>query len=78
MAGKITVDARGTACPGPITALIKAYRRASNGDIIEVLATDPGFKPDVQAWVKKTGNELVELSEEGGVIKAVIRVTARK
>ena len=78
MPEKITVDARGMACPGPITALVKAYRKASNGDTIEVLATDPGFKPDVQAWVRKTGNELLELTEEGGVIKAVIKVTAKK
>lgn len=78
MAERIVVDARGTACPGPITKLVKAYRQAKNGDIIEVLATDPGFKPDVQAWVKRTGNELVELKEEDGVIKAVIKVTAKK
>ncbi|MCE4622474.1 MAG: SirA family protein [Crenarchaeota archaeon] len=78
MSEKIVVDARGTACPGPITKLVRAYRQAKNGDIIEVLATDPGFKPDVQAWVKRTGNELVELTEENGVIKAVIKVTAKK
>ncbi len=74
----IQVDARGMACPGPISALTKAYRKAKNGDTIEVLATDPGFKPDVQAWISRTGNELVELKEEDGVIKAVIKITAKK
>lgn len=78
MSEKIVVDAKGTACPGPITRLVRAYRQAKNGDIIEVLATDPGFKPDVQAWIKRTGNELLELTEENGVIKAVIKVTAKK
>ncbi len=78
MAEKIVVDARNMACPGPITKLTKAYRKAKPGDIIEVLATDPGFKPDVQAWVQRTGNELLELKEENGVIKAVIKVTAKK
>ncbi len=73
----ITVDARGVACPGPLTSLIKAYRKAKNGDIIEVLATDAGFKADVEAWVKRTGNELLSLTEENGVIKALIKVTAR-
>ncbi len=73
----ITVDARGVACPGPLTSLIKAYRKAKNGDIIEVLATDAGFKADVEAWVKRTGNELLSITEEGGVIKALIKVTAR-
>ncbi len=74
----IRVDARGMACPGPISALTKAYRKAKNGDILEVLATDPGFKPDVQAWVKRTGNELTELTEEKDYIKASIKVTAKK
>jgi len=75
---KIVVDARNMACPGPITKLVRAYRKAKPGDLIEVLATDPGFKPDVKAWVERTGNELVELKEEGGVIKAVIKVTGKK
>lgn len=70
----IKVDARNMACPGPITKVVRAYRNANNGDIIEVLATDPGFKPDIQAWVKRTGCKLRELTEEGGVIKAVIEV----
>lgn len=74
---KITVDARGMACPGPITMLVRAYRKAKKGDIIEVLATDPGFEPDVKAWVERTGNKLVELKKEDGVIKAVIEVTAK-
>lgn len=75
---KIRVDARGMACPGPITELVKAYRNAKNGDIIEVLATDPGFKPDVEAWIKRTGNQLIEFKEEGGAYIAVIKVTAKK
>ncbi|MEB3774840.1 MAG: sulfurtransferase TusA family protein [Desulfurococcales archaeon] len=78
MAEKIVVDARGMACPGPITKLVRAYRQAKQGDLIEVLATDPGFKPDVEAWAKRTGNEIVELVTEGDVIKAIIKVTAKK
>ncbi len=74
----IKVDARGMACPGPISALTKAYRKAKNGDTIEILATDPGFKPDVQAWVERTRNELVELTEKDGVIKAVIKIIGKK
>jgi tRNA 2-thiouridine synthesizing protein A len=44
------------------------------GDIIEVLATDPGFKPDLEAWARRTENEIISVSEEGGVIRALIRV----
>ncbi|MEZ0345318.1 MAG: sulfurtransferase TusA family protein [Infirmifilum sp.] len=75
---EITVDARGMACPGPISALTRAYRNAKNGDIIVVMATDPGFEPDVKAWVERTGNELVELTKDTGVIKAKIKVVAKK
>lgn len=72
-----TVDARGMSCPGPLTNLIKAYRKANVGDVIEVLATDPGFKPDVEAWARRTGNEIISISEEGGTIRALIRVSSR-
>ncbi|MDK2373267.1 MAG: sulfurtransferase TusA family protein [Candidatus Korarchaeota archaeon] len=41
------------------------------------MATDPGFKSDVKAWIERTGNELISVTEEGGVIRALIRVTAR-
>jgi TusA-related sulfurtransferase len=75
---EITVDARGMACPGPISALTRAYRSASNGDIIVVMATDPGFEPDVKAWVERTKNELLELKKEGDVIIAKIKVVAKK
>ena len=64
--------------PRPDNSSSQGVQEAANGDIIEVLATDPGFKPDVQAWAKRTGNELVELSKESVAIKAVIRVTAKK
>jgi TusA-related sulfurtransferase len=71
------VDARGLSCPGPITELVKAYRNSKMGDVIEVLATDEGFKQDVQAWIRKTGNELIELREENGEIRALIRIVKR-
>lgn len=73
----LTVDARGLACPGPLTNLIKAYRKANPGDVIEILATDPGFKPDLEAWTKRTGNEIISVREEGGTIRALIRVSSK-
>lgn len=72
------VDARGLTCPGPITKVVKVYKLAKNGDLIEVLATDPGFIFDINAWIEKTGNQLLELKREGEVIKALIKVTAKK
>ena len=75
---KVTVDARGIACPGPITELIKEYRNAKNGDLIEVWATDTGFESDLKAWVNRTGNQLVELRKDQDKIVAVVKVTAKR
>jgi TusA-related sulfurtransferase len=75
---RILVDARGLACPGPITEIVKAYRNAANGDLIEVWATDQGFKPDVEAWIKRTGNQLLEMRNDPDKIVAVIKITAKK
>lgn len=68
-----TVDARGQSCPGPLVALHKALRGADAGDLLELLATDPGSKSDVPSWAKLSGNELVEVGENTGVFRYVIR-----
>jgi tRNA 2-thiouridine synthesizing protein A len=69
------VDSRGTSCPGPITDLFKAYRKAEVGDILELLATDPGAKPDVQAWCRKSGNELIDIIDEKDYIRLLVKIT---
>jgi len=71
------VDARGSFCPGPITELVKVYRKAQAGDQIELLVTDPAAKSDVAAWASKSKNELVEVKEEQGYIRILIRVTSK-
>ncbi len=71
------VDSRGSSCPGPITDLAMAYRRSKAGDIIELLATDPGVKPDVRAWAARTGNEIVSIDERDGEITVVLRIVRR-
>ena len=68
-----TVDARGQSCPGPLVALHKALRDAGSGELLELLATDPGSKADVPSWAKLSGNELLESDESEGVFRYVIR-----
>lgn len=68
-----TVDARGQSCPGPLVTLHKALRNARRGDLLELLATDPGARSDVPSWAKLSGNELVESSESDGLLRFVIR-----
>jgi tRNA 2-thiouridine synthesizing protein A len=68
-----TVDARGQSCPGPLVTLHKALRNAERGDLLELLATDPGARSDVPSWAKLSGNELVESSESDGLLRFLIR-----
>jgi tRNA 2-thiouridine synthesizing protein A len=69
----LTVDARGQSCPGPLVTLHKALKGAARGDLLELLATDPGSKSDVPSWAKLSGNDLLEVSEDAGVFRYVVR-----
>lgn len=68
-----TVDYRGLFCPMPIVKISKDIKEIEIGQVVEMLADDPGSKADVQAWANQTGNELLEMKEEGGVFKFYIR-----
>ncbi|HEY3376870.1 MAG TPA: sulfurtransferase TusA family protein [Armatimonadota bacterium] len=68
-----TLNCRGMQCPGPIMQLFQQMKTAQSGDSVTISVTDMGFKKDIEAWCRKTKNELVSLSEDAGVITAVIR-----
>jgi tRNA 2-thiouridine synthesizing protein A len=76
-AARTLVDSRGSSCPGPITDLALAYRRSKVGDVIELWATDPGVKPDVQAWAAKTRNEIVSIEDQADKIVAIVKILRR-
>ena len=67
------VDARGLSCPMPIVKTAQAVKTVESGNLIEVLATDPGSVKDFAAWARTTGNELIEQSSDGGVYRFVVR-----
>lgn len=67
------LDARGLSCPMPIVKLSQAMKEMKIGEIIEVLASDPSFVPDVEAWCRKTEQKLNEIQENPDVIKAYIQ-----
>jgi tRNA 2-thiouridine synthesizing protein A len=69
----VSVDAKGQSCPGPLVSLAKAIKGASTGDLLELLATDPGSKSDVPSWAQLSGNELVEVGEVDGIYRYVVR-----
>jgi tRNA 2-thiouridine synthesizing protein A len=54
-----TVDARGSACPGPLMEAKKAIGKVKVGEILEVLSNDPGTKDDIPLWAKKVGHEYI-------------------
>lgn len=58
------LDARGLNCPLPILKTKKALADMESGQILRVLATDPGALRDFQAFAKQTGNELLAHSEQ--------------
>ena len=58
------LDARGLNCPLPILKTKKALADMTSGQILRVLATDPGSVRDFQAFARQTGNELLSQSEE--------------
>jgi len=68
-----TVDARGQSCPGPLVTLYRALKDVRQGDLLELLCTDPGARSDVPSWAKLSGNELVEATEDDGLLRYVIR-----
>jgi tRNA 2-thiouridine synthesizing protein A len=69
----IRLDLKGMACPIPIAKTAKAMRQLAPGQLVEVLATDPGSVPDFEAWSKATGNPLVEVGEADGVFRFVLK-----
>ncbi|MFA8300440.1 MAG: CoA-disulfide reductase [Hyphomicrobiales bacterium] len=68
----IEVDACGLQCPGPILKLKQEVEKLDTGDRIKQIATDAGFKKDVQSWCNLTGNKLISLDAQKGVISALI------
>jgi TusA-related sulfurtransferase len=59
------LDTRGLLCPLPILKAKKALADMQSGQVLKVVATDPGSMRDFQAFARQTGNELVEQSSEG-------------
>ena len=60
------LDARGLNCPLPILKAKKAISALEAGQILKIIATDPGSVKDFEAFAKQTGHELVESAEAGG------------
>ena len=67
------VDARGLNCPLPILKIKKALSAVGDGEVVRLLATDPGSVKDIQAFCTQTGNELVDSDETDGDYRFLVR-----
>ena len=69
----VQVDAKGLSCPLPVVRAKLAIEKVDTGQVIEVLATDPGSVADFDNWTKMTGHELLESRQDNGLFVYLIR-----
>jgi TusA-related sulfurtransferase len=68
------VDARGSACPGPLLEAKKGIGSIKVGEVLEIWSGDPRTKQDIPKWSKKVGHEyLGSLTAEGGYDRILIK-----
>jgi tRNA 2-thiouridine synthesizing protein A len=67
------LDARGLNCPLPILRAKKALGELASGQVLRIIATDPGSVKDFEAFTKQTGNELLSSSDSGKEFSFLIR-----
>lgn len=67
------LDCTGLQCPLPVIKTAQEMKKLEAGDVLELLATDPGVEPDMKAWSNRTGNELLKIDKEGEVFHVFLR-----
>ena len=67
------LDCTGMACPLPVVKTSQAVKKMDLGQVLELLATDPGVEPDMKAWSRRTGNELISIGARDGVFHVLVR-----
>jgi len=58
------LDCSGMLCPMPIVKTSKAIKELQTGQILKMISTDAGSPPDIEAWSRQTGNELLRSTTE--------------
>lgn len=73
-AGAVQLDARGLLCPLPVIRAQDKIRTLDPGDVLEVVATDPGVRHDIPAWCRVHGHRLLTSERRGGDFRFRIEV----
>ena len=68
-----TVDARGSACPGPLLEAKKGIGKVKVGEVLEVLSNDEGTREDLPIWAKKVGHEFMGILPSDGYDRLFIK-----
>jgi len=68
-----SIDARGTACPGPLLEAKKAIGTIGSGDVMEIYSADEGTKVDIPKWCGKQGHEYLGAIDENGYFKVYMK-----
>ena len=72
----IILDTSNLSCPMPMVKLNKAIKKVLPDGLLEIIATDQGALSDIPSWCKRTGNALVESSDENGQYRFLIKKLA--
>ena len=67
------LDVRGEACPYPLIRTKQQVDKLQKGEVLKVLANDPVAPQNIDAWVKKSGNELLAVELDGGTYNIFVR-----
>ncbi len=67
------LDLTGLSCPVPIVMTSETVKRMREGEVLRIVATDPGYERDLLNWAKQTGNEILGVEREGNTTVAYIR-----
>jgi tRNA 2-thiouridine synthesizing protein A len=68
-----TIDCIGLFCPMPVVRTKIELESMNPGEILEVIADDPGFEKDFPAWCNASGEEFLGIVKEGSIIKGYVR-----
>ncbi len=60
------LDNSGLLCPMPVVKTTRAIKKIQVGQVLKMIATDPGAPPDMAAWARQTGNEIIAQEEKDG------------
>ncbi len=68
------LNAKRLLCPMPVIKTQNKIKQLQPGDLLKVLATDPGVKQDIPAWCRINGHKIMTIEDENGLIEILIEV----